>query len=342
MKRAEKRDSLRCLLTAILVLWSCGAALAENVDPAADGSQYAWGEQVGWLNAEPQAEGGPGIQVSDTELTGWIWAGDHGWISLSCQNTSSCGTNDYQVVNDGKGNLSGFAWGENLGWIHFRNSNGSDCCSASGTPGCSDSACEALICPSNPSCCNGDWDATCAAAASAEPACSPVCATDPFGVRIHGLTGEFSGLAWTEHDGWINFGTAPVAQSHQIETGWRCADPDADGVCTASDNCPSYANSDQEVVLFGQSVLAAPNKIDFTWSTAVDWELARGTFATSGDIGKYEVDFFDQGSGIVYPDPSLLGSGVGYWYIFRWNCPAGTYSTGTASQQGDRDDAVVP
>lgn len=342
MKRARQRCSPRCLLVTILVLWSCGAALAENVDPAADGSQHAWGEHIGWLNAEPQGEGGPGIQVSDTELTGWIWAGDHGWISLSCQNTSSCGTNDYGVVNDGKGNLSGYAWGEHLGWINFRTSNGSDCCNASGTPGCGDSACEAAVCPSNPSCCNGEWDATCAAAASAEPACSPGCAADPFGVRIHGFTGEFSGFAWTEHAGWINFGTAPVAQSYQIETNWRCADPDVDGVCTASDNCPSYANSSQGTVLFGQSALVASNKTDFVWPTPVDWQLARGTFTTSESIGAYAVDFFDRGAGTVYTDPGFPGSGVGYWYIFRPDCPAGSYSTGTASEQGDRDGALLP
>jgi hypothetical protein len=37
--------------------------------------------------------------VTDTELTGWIWAGDAGWISLSCQNTSNGGANDYGVTS---------------------------------------------------------------------------------------------------------------------------------------------------------------------------------------------------------------------------------------------------
>ena len=250
MNRARTRSSPSCLLAAVLMLWVSGSPSAENVDPMADGSQYAWGEHIGWLNAEPQGEGAMGVQVTDTELTGWIWAGDHGWISLSCQNTSSCGVNDYEVVNDGKGNLSGFAWGEHLGWVNFRTSGGSECCSANGTPGCSDSVCEAVICPSNPSCCNGSWDSTCAAAAAAEPACSPACAADPFGVQIHGFTGELSGFAWTEQDGWINLGTAPVAQSHQIDTSWRCPDPDADGICTASDPCATYDASGQ----FGQPV----------------------------------------------------------------------------------------
>jgi hypothetical protein len=93
----------------------------ENVDPGDGGSQYAWGEYVGWINAQPQGPGGPGMQVLETGLEGWMWAQDHGWISLSCQNTVSCGGNDYGVLNDGAGNLSGFAWGERLGWINFGN-----------------------------------------------------------------------------------------------------------------------------------------------------------------------------------------------------------------------------
>jgi hypothetical protein len=97
-----------CTLAAVLIVWAQGAAMAENIDPAADGSQYAWGESIGWLNAEPQGDGGPGLAVSDSELTGWVWGENIGWISLSCQNTSSCGDNSYGVVNDGKGNLSGF------------------------------------------------------------------------------------------------------------------------------------------------------------------------------------------------------------------------------------------
>jgi hypothetical protein len=94
-------------------------AAAENIDPGSDDSQYAWGENVGWLNAEPQGEGGPGVQVDDFELTGWIWGENVGWISLSCKNGSTCGTTDYGVLNDGTGVLSGYAWAENVGWINF-------------------------------------------------------------------------------------------------------------------------------------------------------------------------------------------------------------------------------
>jgi hypothetical protein len=342
LEAASSRRSRACEFALVLVLCLSGAVHAENVDPDEDGSQYAWGEHLGWLNAEPQGDGAMGVQVADAGLTGWIWAEHHGWISLSCQNTSSCGQNAYGVVNDGRGNLSGFAWGERLGWIRFDPGDGSDCCVANGTPGCRDTACEAVICPDDPYCCNNNWDGICAGSASVEPACSPVCADDPWGVRIHGFTGEFSGDAWTEHDGWINFGSAPVAATHQIETAWRCPDGDTDGVCSASDNCADWPNPLQDSVLFGQSVRAASNKVDFVWSTPVEWLLATGTFTDASSIGTYTVDFFASGFGTVYTDLGFPSAGFGYWYLFRPDCPAGSYSTGTETQQGDRDGALIP
>jgi hypothetical protein len=111
------------LLTMLLAgVPSRPAAAQDNIDPSNDGSQYGWGENAGWLNAEPKPAGGalPGVVVSDTGLTGYVFSENVGWISLSCQNTASCGTVSYGVVNDGSGNLSGLAWGENVGWIDLR------------------------------------------------------------------------------------------------------------------------------------------------------------------------------------------------------------------------------
>ena len=92
---------------------------AENIDPFDDDSQFAYGENVGWSNAEPSGDGGPGVEVGEATLTGYIWAENIGWVSLSCVNTDSCDKVFYGVNNDGEGNLSGYAWGENVGWINF-------------------------------------------------------------------------------------------------------------------------------------------------------------------------------------------------------------------------------
>lgn len=103
---------------------------AENVDPLNDGSQYAWGENIGWLNAEPGGNGGNGITVADNGLSGWLWSENTGWVSLSCSNTASCGTTPYGVTNDA-GTLAGFAWAENAGWISFSCTNTASCGTAS-------------------------------------------------------------------------------------------------------------------------------------------------------------------------------------------------------------------
>ncbi len=111
----------------VIFLVFCGNLYAENIDPNEDGSQYAWGENVGWLNFEPNT--GDGVQVAGYKLTGFVWAENVGWISMSCENTASCGAPgvDFGVTNDGSGNLAGFAWGENIGWISFSCDNTASC-----------------------------------------------------------------------------------------------------------------------------------------------------------------------------------------------------------------------
>lgn len=109
-------------LVLALALASSGSLVvraSSNIDPGGDGSKYAYAENVGWINAQPLGPGGPGMLIEDFRVTGWMWAENAGWISLSCVNTASCAATDYGVVNDGFGRLSGFAWSENLGWINF-------------------------------------------------------------------------------------------------------------------------------------------------------------------------------------------------------------------------------
>lgn len=106
---------------------AAAAAFAENVDPGDVEAQYAWGENVGWINAEPNGHAGPGVQVSGAGVTGYMWGENIGWISMSCLNRATCATADYGVKNDGLGKLTGYAWGENVGWISFACDNTGDC-----------------------------------------------------------------------------------------------------------------------------------------------------------------------------------------------------------------------
>jgi hypothetical protein len=94
----------------------------ENIDPYEEGNQYAYGENTGWLNAEPDT--GDGMQVESDKVTGWIWGENIGWINLNCENNGTCGTVSFGVINDGSDNLSGYAWAENVGWINFNPTGG--------------------------------------------------------------------------------------------------------------------------------------------------------------------------------------------------------------------------
>ena len=97
--------------TSIFLIYAtlfASAGLCANIDPNNDGSKYAYGENIGWLNFGTR-DGN--VVVADANLTGYIWAENIGWINL---NPTYGG-----VLNDGTGLLTGYAWGENVGWINF-------------------------------------------------------------------------------------------------------------------------------------------------------------------------------------------------------------------------------
>ncbi|MCW5900265.1 MAG: T9SS type A sorting domain-containing protein [Flavobacteriales bacterium] len=50
------------------------------------------------------------------------------------------------------------------------------CCTSNGTPGCDDAACQAVICASDPFCCNTQWDGICAGSALANANAGGACA----------------------------------------------------------------------------------------------------------------------------------------------------------------------
>ena len=103
---------------AAVMLFCLNIARAGNIDPNNDGHQWAWGENIGWLNFNPSQ--GSGVTVGDSNVTGWVWSENIGWINLSPQNFGG-------VTNDGSGNLSGWAWGENVGWFSFSCENTNSC-----------------------------------------------------------------------------------------------------------------------------------------------------------------------------------------------------------------------
>lgn len=115
LRRTLSRSTALALLIAAMASL---IAFAENVDPNNTGAQYAWGENIGWVNFEPSQ--GPGVTISNGGATGYAWGENVGWINLNCRNNSAtCATTkSYGIVRDGT-KLGGYAWGENIGWINF-------------------------------------------------------------------------------------------------------------------------------------------------------------------------------------------------------------------------------
>lgn len=79
---------------------------------------YAWGENIGWINFSP-SQGGVLID-NEGKLSGYAWGENVGWINFSCENENKCSYIDYGVsYNKSTCLFSGNAWGENIGWISF-------------------------------------------------------------------------------------------------------------------------------------------------------------------------------------------------------------------------------
>lgn len=108
------------ILVALILAAFPSAVFATGI---VSGSEFAWGENIGWLNwGTPEGN----VDVGTTELTGYVWGENVGWVSLNCSNTSSCGTVNYKVTRSG-GTISGYAWGENVGWVSFSCANTASC-----------------------------------------------------------------------------------------------------------------------------------------------------------------------------------------------------------------------
>lgn len=81
---------LQASFISFYIALAASLACGENIDPAQNDMQYAYAENSGWFNAEPVKRADSGVQVEGTSLTGYLWAENIGWISLSCVNTDSC------------------------------------------------------------------------------------------------------------------------------------------------------------------------------------------------------------------------------------------------------------
>jgi len=88
------------------------ATASETVGTVNLGSQYAWGENIGWVNFAPKAGGNySGLQINDSAVTGYAWSSAVGWINFSPTNSGQ------GVTNTTSGQLGGSAWVSGMGWL---------------------------------------------------------------------------------------------------------------------------------------------------------------------------------------------------------------------------------
>ncbi len=59
------------------------------------------------------------VSAQNANITGWMWSDNVGWVSLTCDNTTSCGTSAYGINQDTDGDWEGYGWSDNIGWIKF-------------------------------------------------------------------------------------------------------------------------------------------------------------------------------------------------------------------------------
>ncbi len=91
-------------------------------DPA---HRYAWGENIGWVNAAPTNAGQTVTVHFDGDggwLSGYIWGENIGWVKIGADAGgpyANSNAEDWGVNLSAGGNLSGYAWGGNVGWIYF-------------------------------------------------------------------------------------------------------------------------------------------------------------------------------------------------------------------------------
>lgn len=110
----------------IAIVCATGAAFAATtIDPF---NKYAYGANIGWINAEGDIANG--AIIGQAFCSGHMYSANCGWISLGDGSPAdgmayaNDAGNDYGINHDGMGNLTGYAYGANIGWINLEQTHG--------------------------------------------------------------------------------------------------------------------------------------------------------------------------------------------------------------------------
>ena len=155
------------------------------------------------------------VNAGTSDLTGWAWSPNIGWISLNCANTNSCGTSNYKVqiatTTAQDGTFNGYAWSSNIGWVKFAGDKDHEGPTIDFDKGGVTGWIRACAGTVNKDCASADrtdgWDGS---MKHSEPGTIyPTRKTDGTGGLTYDLVdGLFKGYAWGGSLGWLSFITS--------------------------------------------------------------------------------------------------------------------------------------
>ena len=184
---------IRLKLIAIVIVLFFGAqfALAGDIGNC---SGHAWSELLGWVSLSGAGAGVDyGVTVGEAALSGYAWSEKTGWINFDDSGSY------YSVTKDANGKLSGYAWTEKLGYISFDDGSANNYYQVEITAGSGGAAQSGQIILRTGTKLKNN--------VSLKPG------TTASGDSV------FSGYAWTEKGGYINFNDA--GSLYGAETSWN-------------------------------------------------------------------------------------------------------------------------
>ena len=113
------------LMQTCLLCWAATCMAVSTIDPE---NPYAYGANMGWINAEGDVANG--AVIGQAFCSGHMWGANVGWIHLgdgapvNGMAYANDSASDYGINHDGLGGLEGYAYGANIGWINFEQTHG--------------------------------------------------------------------------------------------------------------------------------------------------------------------------------------------------------------------------
>ncbi len=174
-------------------------------------SGFAWNDIAGWFDFAPAFGGLNQNSGQNPSVSGWAWNEGYGWISMRYDQYDA----DFGVNLEANATFTGYAWSENLGWVQYN--------PAGPYPAAPNYSARWNSVGEEVS----GWVKVVAMGASGwiKMRKDPADSGSNYGVTLSKTTGVWSGYAWNDTIGWIQF-THPYT-SNAVTTTFNASGPGA-------------------------------------------------------------------------------------------------------------------